>query len=128
MDLSIVTGRLLVALASLILNLGARHLPGGLSPRLQTLTTSTGMRILVVAAMFYLSTRDVMLSLGLAFLFFVVVSTLLNEGSMYSMIGRRGVLPMNITPITKDVYDAAVETVLRFRRQVRGYQNVLVNP
>lgn len=126
--------RLLVALASLVLNLGARHLPGGLSPRMQMLTTSRSMRMLVVCAMFYLSTRDVMLSVALAFMFFMVVSTLLNEHSGYSVIdGLRG-SPITMTmpmpkpmhmpvpvqiPISREMYDDAVATVLAFRRQIR---------
>lgn len=126
-----VLNRLLIAVASLVVNLGARHLPGGLSPQLQALTTSNGMRMLVVCAMFYLSTRDGMLSIALAFVFFVAISTVLNERSGYSIMRRplplsRGVMPLvGPTPlplngtIHQDVYDRAVDTVLRFRRQAR---------
>lgn len=116
--------RLLVALASLMLNLGARHLPSGLSPRLQSLTASKGMRVMVVCAMFYLSTRDVMLSIALAFISFVIVSTLLNENSTYAMIdGLRivnAVQPMHAVPlVTKQAYDASVDLIMRFRKQAR---------
>lgn len=113
--------RLAVGLASIVVNLGARHLPASLSPRLQTITSSKGMRILVVFALFFLSTRDPMLSLALACVFFVLISTVLHEESRFSWLPliRTPVLPL---PITREVYDTAVETVLNFRRQSRKHQ------
>lgn len=126
------TNRLLVALSSLIVNLGARHLPTGLPPRLQALTTSKGMRMLVVCALFYLSTRDAMLSVALAFVSFTVVATVLNEDSRFSIWDRPAAVAVLVpgararararampTPITREEYDRAVDTVLRFRHQVR---------
>lgn len=113
--------RLLVALASLLLNLGARHLPGGLSPRLQSLTASQGMRMAAVWAMFYLSTRDIMLSIALTFIFFVIVSTILNEDSRYTLIERiRVARAPALNVLSRESYDAAVRTVMEFRRQSRG--------
>lgn len=132
MDLT--ASRFLVALASLVLNLGARHLPNGLSPQMQVLTTSDGMRTLVLCALFYLSTRDVMLSVALAFVFFAVTSTLLNERSRYSLLAQLHLEHTNnnthappfpsgphapLMLISRQGYDMAVETVLAFRRQAR---------
>lgn len=110
--------RLAVGIASIVVNLGARHLPASLSPRLQAITSSKGMRIVVVFALFFLSTRDPMLSVALACVFFVLTSTILHEDSRYSWLPmiRSPVVPL---PITREVYDTAVETVLRFRRQAR---------
>lgn len=117
------TNRLLVAISSLVVNLGARHLPSGLSPRLQALTMSMGMRMLVVCALFYLSTRDLMMSVALASVFFAVIGTLFNEDSRFSVFEKRPMtMPMSMplpVHITREVYDRAVDTVLRFRSQMR---------
>lgn len=115
--------RLAVALASLVLNLGARHLPASLSPRLQMITSSKGMRMLVVFALFFLSTRDPMLSVALASLFFVLVSTVLHEDSKFSVLPtlvRPKVMSPNPVPITNEAYNLAVDTILNFRRQARA--------
>lgn len=114
--------RLAVGVATIVVNLGARHLPASLSPRLLAITTSKHMRILVVFALFFLSTRDPMLSLALACVFFVVISTILHEESRFTWLPSLRTPPTMQAPITitKEVYESAVETVLGFRKQARA--------
>lgn len=126
---SVNTNRLAVALASITVNLGARNIHASLSPRMQEIVASRGMRMVIIAAMFFLSTRDVMLSVALSLVFCVVISTILDERSEYSLITPllrpSGGIP---TVISRDAYDIAVDTVLRFRHQARGGPTAPIKP
>jgi hypothetical protein len=80
------TSKLLVGAASLMLNFGSRALIGELTAAQQRAFQHPMVKRLVVLCMYFVFTRDVMVSVGMALVTIVSLEALFNEGSRFCVM------------------------------------------
>lgn len=131
--------KMLSGAASLSMNVAMRHVLQDLSPMQQRLFQSSGFKCIAVFAMFYVSTRDVMLAVVLTAVTIVLLRHLLHEHSPLCIIPGffGGVVPARQHqqertsdalimgpasggPVTREVYNAALSIVTRFGPTTMG--------
>jgi hypothetical protein len=81
LDSKLFTGAMMIAM-----NFGTRHVVAELTPVQERFMASLVVRRFVLFAIFYVAVRDLMASLALTFFFTVLMSTLLNESSSFSLL------------------------------------------
>ena len=77
--------------ASMLFNLGSRMVIGEMTPMQQQIFQHPAMKRLVIFCMFFVITRDVAVSAGMALVFVVALEALLHEKSRFCIVpGVRG--------------------------------------
>lgn len=83
---SLSTDKMFVGLSMILMNVGSRYVVGDLTQAQQQLLTSEAVKQLIVFCMFFVPTRDVLVSMMLTFAFFFVTKNLLNEKANYNIL------------------------------------------
>ena len=83
--------KVVAGVASMAFNFGSRALIGELTPAQQSIFQSPAVKRVVVWCMFFIVTRDILVSAALALVTIVALETLLNEHSRFCLLpGTRG--------------------------------------
>ena len=92
--------------AAMMLNLGARNISADLTPLQQRIMAHPAVKSVAVACMFFMATRDILLSVSMASVFVMVVDVLTREGSAFCLLpgARCGVRPQ-FGPINQPMHN-----------------------
>lgn len=77
---------LFAGLLTLILNMGGRNTSFALNKKQQQLFSQPWMKYILIFAVFFTSTRNVFLAIGLTVLFYMLIKHILNDESEYCML------------------------------------------
>lgn len=88
------------SLASLALNLGARHMYDNISPMQERVFASPMFQQLVMFSMFFLSSRDALTSVMLTLLFSIIMFGVMNERSRLNVIAHGHLPPQLVRTYT----------------------------
>jgi len=87
MDLSTVNNNVYIAgVALLLLNIGSRHLMGDIGKFLEGVLSHDVVKKIVLLALFFVATRNVVVSLVLTVVTCIIIYGLFNEKSKYSLV------------------------------------------
>jgi hypothetical protein len=84
--MSINESKYLLGFAVLMINIGARHIPNDLGTYYQSFIENDLIKRFILFSLFFVSTRDVVISLSLTLVFSFVVFGFLHDKSKYSLI------------------------------------------
>jgi len=87
---SLSTNKMFVGLTMILMNMGSRFIVGEISPAQQAFLGHYLVKPLIVFCMFFVPTRDVIVSIMLTFAFFFVVNNLMNEHKNVNILGKEG--------------------------------------
>jgi hypothetical protein len=87
LDFSYINGNPYFAgISLLMLNLGSRYIMGDIGEFLENILKNDFTKKLIIVALFFVATRDIVISLVLTIVFTIVVYGLFNEKSRYSLV------------------------------------------
>ncbi len=113
--MSLNNSKYIAGIMMILMNLGSRYISHDISEFQETVLSSSILRKIFIFTVFFISTRDIVVSVILTLLFVVLVSGLFNENSKYC------ILPIKTKPvevrITKEEYDLAQSIVQKYRTQ-----------
>ncbi len=90
MDLLLISSHpVMWGLASLVLNLGARHLHSSVTPQQDAVLASTAFQVLVVLSVFFMATRDLRMAALLTAGFWLTLRGVLNETSPLNVLVQK---------------------------------------
>lgn len=99
----------------ILMNLGSRYISNDISEFQETVLSSSILRKIFIFTVFFISTRDIIVSFILTVLFVILVSGLFNENSKYC------ILPIKTKPqeirISKEEFDLAQSIVQKYNKQ-----------
>lgn len=78
--------KLFVGFTMLVMNLGSRYIMADMTQAQQSLMASEIAKKFIVFCMFFVPTRDIMVSVMLTFAFFFLTDNVLNEKKSYSLV------------------------------------------
>lgn len=118
--LSLNNSKYIAGIMMILMNLGSRYISHDISEFQETILSSSILRRIFIFTVFFISTRDIIVSVILTILFTVLVSGLFNENSKYC------ILPIKTKPkevkITKEEYDLAQSIVQKYNKQIQEKQ------
>lgn len=103
----------LSGITMLLLNIGSKYITIDISPSQQQFLKHTFVRRLVLFSIFYMGTKEIILSLGLTAIFIVLSNSILNADSKYCLLSKN----MKQTEVSNDEYKAAQDTVQKYESQ-----------
>lgn len=80
--------RLVWGITALLFNVGQRHVFSDLGKVHEHLLTRGPVKLLVVMSMFFMFTRDIVVTLGLTGIYFLVFMDMLHENGRFSVVPR----------------------------------------
>lgn len=112
------TNKFLVALTMIIVNLGSRYVITDMTPLHEMILSHTLFKRLVIFCMFFLVTRDVIVSLCMTAAFLLVFNVLLHEDSKYCVVPASLRLnAMNKRAAAREEWERRMVTAQQRRRQ-----------
>jgi hypothetical protein len=110
------TNRFFIGTAMIIMNLGSRYIITDMTKAHERLMTSTVFKRIILFCMFFVATRDVMISCMLTFAFVIVVNGFLNETKKFNLLPNS---MKNITsPVSETEYKKALEIIKQYEKQL----------
>lgn len=109
---SLSTNKMFVGLAMILMNVGSRYVVGDITPLQEKILASSLVKPLVVFCIFFVSTRDILVSCMLSFAYLFVVNNLLNEAKSINILSRD-----RFTASNHD-YEAYVASVALLKRNL----------
>ncbi len=103
----------MAGLTMLLLNIGSKYMLIDVPHGLEQLLKHVYVRRLVLFSVFYVGTKNTLLSITLTILFTILSSTVFNEQSKYCLLSRN-VKQANITEIE---YNKSLETIEKYKKQ-----------
>lgn len=86
---TLAANKMFVGITMIMMNLGSRHVMADLTPVQQNILGSQLAKYVVVFCMFFVPTRDVMISIMLTFAFFFVTKELLDDKKFYNIVPEK---------------------------------------
>lgn len=80
------TSKIFSGFALIMMSIGSRYVLQDLGKAHETVMDSTFVKVFILFCMFFIGSRDVIISMIMTFAFFVIVYGLLHEKSKYSVI------------------------------------------
>lgn len=110
------SNKMFVGLTMILMNLGSRFILGDLTPSQQALLQSEVVKKVVVFCMFFVPTRDVVISCMLTFAFFFVTQNLLDEKKSWNIlnVGRGEAFASN----QEEAYDVYYKQVQNRKQKI----------
>ena len=98
----------------LLLNLGSKYVPLDLSHNQEKFLNSAIIRRVVLFTIFFMATKDIIISIILTIAFVVLFGNMLNEKSKFSVVGRDNT---NLNKISKEEYNRCLKIVQMYEIQ-----------
>jgi hypothetical protein len=98
----------LSALTMIFLNIGSKYMAFDISENQEKILKSNLVRRIVLFSIFYVATKDLLLSLTFTTIFIILTMTLINENSKLCL------LPKKISIITQNQYKNALQIVKKY--------------
>ena len=98
----------------LLLNLGSKYVPLDLSQNQEKFLNSAIIRRVVLFTIFFMATKDIIISIILTIAFVVLFGNILNEKSKFSVIGKDNT---NLNKISKEEYTRCLKIVQMYELQ-----------
>ena len=119
-DLALLNGsKLLWGITLVIMNMGSRYVIGDLTKVHESVLMSDLFKKIVLFCMFFIGSRDILISLFLTFAFSIVFNGIFNEKSKYSLIPSSLIDYTNqrANSVSKSDYDKAQEIIKSYEGQ-----------
>ena len=87
---SLGSNKMFVGLTMILMNLGSRFIIGDLTKAQQSILASEFAKKIIVFCMFFVPTRDILISGMLTCFFFFIMNNILNENTRFSMLTPEG--------------------------------------
>jgi hypothetical protein len=97
-----------------LLNLGAKYVPMDLTQNHEKVLNSVIVRRVVLFTIFFMATKDIIISIILTIAFIVLFGGILNEKSKFSIVGKDNT---NLNKISKEEYSRCLKIVQMFEIQ-----------
>lgn len=96
--LSLNQSKLLLGVSVVLMNLGSRYVVSDITKIQEKLLSTKAMKVVIIFCMFFITTRDIHMSVLLTIGFIIMISGLMNENSKYNLVTFFGILtePENI--------------------------------
>ena len=98
----------------LLLNLGSKYVPLDLSQNQEKFLNSAIIRRVVLFTIFFMATKDIIISIILTIAFVVLFGNMLNEKSRFSVIGKDNT---NLNKNTREDYNRSLKIVQMYELQ-----------
>lgn len=105
-------------ISMLLLNLGSKYIAMELSETHEQILSNKIIRRFIIFTVFFISTRDIWVSLTLTSVFIVLVSGLFNENSRYCLVSKPKKKNNNYN-ITKDDYNNAKKIMKLYENSLK---------
>lgn len=111
------TNKLFWGFAMLTMNIGSRFVIGDITKLQEKFVSHFIVKKFVLFCMFFIATRDVVLSLFMAFIFTLTLQGILNDRCRYNIIPKHFI--HNENSITLQQYNEALNIITAFEKQKR---------
>lgn len=103
--------KIMSGLTILILNLGSRYISGDLTKVQELLFTNNYFKKIILLSMFFVATRDILMSLLLTISYVVFIDFLLNETSKFC------ILPSFLLDKKEDKFDNYIKNIIKLNNK-----------
>lgn len=125
------TSKIFSGVSMLLINLGSRHVIADLGIAHEKILTNEYVKVIIILAMFFVATRDIIISFCLTVLYIIIVDGLLHEKRPFSLIPER----FKAGSPSKKEYDNACDVINKYKKinqelenkKSETYQNYLKN-
>lgn len=123
------TSKIFGGISMLLINLGSRHVIADLGFAHEKILTNEYVKVIIILAMFFVATRDIIISFCLTVLYIIIIDGLLHEKRSFCIIPEK----FKKGSPSKNEYDKARQTVLTYetinreleQKKSETYQNYL---
>lgn len=113
--ISLNNSKYIAGIMMILMNLGSRYISHDISEFQEAVLSSSILRKIFIFTVFFISTRDIVVSVILTVIFVILISGLFNENSKYC------ILPIKTKPaevrITKEEHDYAQSIIQKYKKQ-----------
>ena len=115
--------RVLTGVAMILMNIGSRFVASDLTQLQESMLASKVVKRIILFCMFFVGTRDILISIILTFAFTVFLQVLINEGSKYNLLPASWTQPnagkqLHVSKVTEAEYKHALYMVRMYERNL----------
>lgn len=115
--------KLFSALIMIIMNLGTKYISMDLNSYVDRFLSNYITRKIAFFAIFWMATKDILLSIFLTFILTFIIEFLLNDKSKWCIIPKKEIFMNKYqNPVSKNEYDHAKDIVQKYEKNMTNYE------